>query len=356
MPMISTLVLIALLLVPMVGASASPSQPNGQAQDATGEITSLQDGVKVAASQPWTKEEMLAAIPYPFPTEKDSAAVVDVIVPAAEVGETGFIPGGLPQGESLEAVVEVAGPLMEVTAGESVEGYSYPPGNNRYVLYPYVTVGKLFFRQRGVSYVCSASAAGRNAILTAGHCVHDGSNSTAGWSSNVVFVPAYRNGTSPRGQWTASWLATKTAWYQSSNFRYDLGGAVLYKRNNQTISQVVGYLGFAWNQSYDLHWNVFGYPAGAPFNGQLMWTCQASLAYQGTPSGSGPRTKGIGCDMTGGSSGGPWIWKFSGGSGATNYLNGVTSYRRSGYSQELYSPHFDSTSKSLRDLVVNGNP
>lgn len=364
MPMISILVLIALLMVPMVGASASPSQP----QDAAGEITSLQDGVKVAADRPWTEAEMAAAIPYPLPTVKDSTVVVDMLEPAAEAGEAGFIPGSLPEGEALEAVVEVDSPLMELTAGEGVEGYTYPPpytrfevftgiaGNNRYVLYPYVTVGKVFFRQRGVSYVCSASSAGRHAILTAGHCVHDGSNSTAGWSTNVVFVPAYRNGTSPRQQWTASWLATKSAWYQSANLRYDLGGAVLYKRNNQMLSQVVGNLGFAYNQPYELHWNVFGYPAASPFNGMLMWSCQASFAYQGTHGSSGPRTKGIGCDMTGGSSGGPWVWKFSGGSGATNYLNGVTSYRRTGYSQELYSPHFDSSSLSLRDLVVNGNP
>jgi V8-like Glu-specific endopeptidase len=39
---------------------------------------------------------------------------------------------------------------------------------------PYKLTGKVFFVQEGKNYVCSASAAGNNAILTAGHCVSNG--------------------------------------------------------------------------------------------------------------------------------------------------------------------------------------
>lgn len=39
---------------------------------------------------------------------------------------------------------------------------------------PYKVVGKVFFSSGGNDYVCSASASGNNAVLTAGHCVSDG--------------------------------------------------------------------------------------------------------------------------------------------------------------------------------------
>ena len=55
--------------------------------------------------------------------------------------------------------------------------------------------------------------------------------------------------------------------------------------------------------------------------------------------------------MTGGTSGGPWVWQF----GTGNYLNGVNSFRRTGYSQELFAPYFDTAIKDLKDCLVIEN-
>ena len=70
--------------------------------------------------------------------------------------------------------------------------------------------------------------------------------------------------------------------------------------------------------------------------------------------GPGPAPQAIGCDLTGGSSGGPWIMKFSGGAGATNYVNGDNSHRRSTNPLEMFSPHYDDQAKTLRDCLVIG--
>jgi len=84
-----------------------------------------------------------------------------------------------------------------------------------------------------------------------------------------------------------------------------------------------------------------------------MQQCESSFAYQDSPSSSGLPTQGVGCDQTGGTSGGPWVLQF----GSGNYLNGENSYRRiiNGVlqSQELFSPHFTDSAKSLKDLLTS---
>jgi V8-like Glu-specific endopeptidase len=224
---------------------------------------------------------------------------------------------------------------------------------NAYTLYPYVTIGKLFFKQYGVYYVASASSMGNNAIWTAGHCVHAGNNIPAGWSTNMVFVPAYRDGAAPYGQWPAKQLSTTTPWYSQGNpngLCLDMGGASLFPNGaGKKISQVVGSLGFAWNYSRYQHWHSIGYPAAAPFTGGKMVTNQASFAYAETGLACTLKPNGIGSDMTGGCSGGPWILQF----GTNNYINGHNSYRYSNRPLEIKSPYIGNDAKSLWNTLMS---
>jgi V8-like Glu-specific endopeptidase len=253
--------------------------------------------------------------------------------------------------EGDQAVFSFASPL----------GYTYPPpftryGNfMRYTRYPYTTIGVLFFKQYGVSYRCSASSIGNYAIWTTGHCTHAGDNSSSGWSYDVVFIPAYNSGAAPYGQWSAANLIVSTSWYTSGNLANDVGGAILYTLGGWKISQRVGWLGFAYNQSSNLHWTDIAYPSVLPFSGKYQQICAASYAYSYTAVGT-PYPTGIGCDMTGGSSGGPWIYKFSGNAGATNYLNGHNDFRRTGYPQEMFSPYFGTTAYNTWYALVNTAP
>lgn len=358
---ISALLLASLLLAGIGGpAAATPPKPVLSGENG-GVITSERDGVDVTAARPWTEAEMRAAKPYPLPEVEAKALTeaIENIEKELAAGPAGAIPGALPRGEPAPSGTGTQ--LLNIEPGVGLTGYGYPPPYTRfqvftgiaapdtYTLGPYVTVGKLFFKQRGSSYVCSAASIRRYAIWTAGHCVHDGSNSSAGWSTDVVFVPAYLNNSRPRQTWSAKTVATSTYWYSRGNpngLRYDFGAAGLLKNGSSGIGDIVGYLGFAWDWGYQQHWNDFGYPAQSPFNGETMHTCQASYAYSLSYGNIGPTTQAIGCDMTGGCSGGPWILQF----GTNNYLNGDNSYRRSGYSKELNSPHFTSGTGSAKVL------
>lgn len=296
----------------------------------------------------WTLAAMQEAEPYPLPVVNEGGSAAAVFS-AQESIEPGEIAGGPPEEGTASAV-------PTATSG----GYNYPGPYTRpevpsvlYPVFPWITVGKVFFKQNGNSYVASAASIGNYAIWTAGHVVHAGDNKASGWSTNMIFVPAYRDNNRPYGAWTVSHLWARTTWYQNGNpngLTEDLGGAILHKLNNKSISQVVGRLGFAWNRGRFQHWNALGYPAAAPFNGQRMHQCQASYAYDGTVSGVKPVATGS--DMTGGCSGGPWVLKLQ----SLNALNGINSYRLSSRPEEMNSPYFDDRAKALYDALIAATP
>jgi len=139
------------------------------------------------------------------------------------------------------------------------------------------------------------------------------------------------------------------AWAEQGDFEFDFGGVVLNRLDGRKISQAVGTLGFAWYWPYVEHWNVFGYPAGRPFNGKYLQTCQASVA---AITGFDVPEIGIGCDMTGGSSGGPFVVDF----GHGYYLNGNVSNSVVGFGEELYSPYFGDCAHAMYQTLADSTP
>ena len=79
-----------------------------------------------------------------------------------------------------------------------------------YKVYPYSTIGQLYFTEPGGDYVCTASVIRRNVLATAGHCVNDGHGN---YYSNWLFVPAENGARAPFGSWTWAAADTTTAWY-----------------------------------------------------------------------------------------------------------------------------------------------
>jgi hypothetical protein len=310
------------------------------------------------AAVEWTTEEMLSAKPYPIPkvTEKMVSEFIEKMTATSpKVGTT--VAGGIPSSTDRVDVEKI----------EELTGFPYPPPFNQhevfaclYTLYPYCTIGKIYFNQGGGSWQASAASIGNNGIWTAGHCVHSGNGQATGWSTNLVFIPALRDNVHPFGQFTMRQLATTTDWYNHGNpgglFR-DMGGAILNPLNGRKVSQVVGWLGFAWNFPRNQVWMSLGYPADPPFNpGLRMWEDTAPYANDGSVPGS-PQTIGIGCSMTGGCSGGPWVLGFPNdpirGGPLTNYVNGNNSYRPTiGQPKEIYSPYYDDLAHSLLQVVT----
>jgi len=347
------LVILAAIVVPDTAvATVGPSkfyQLSSELNNVSGVISARESGVEQTASpQPWSLDRMEAAQPYPLPNIGSfPETTADLMQPGAEPV---FIPSVPPV---ISRSGETSAGDATILSGQSITGYDYPAPYTRYEIFdsyqvfPYSTVGVLFFSQGGQDYRCSAAVVGKNALWTAGHCVHDGINGQDGWSENVVFVPAYKDGDEPYGSWSYFDLVTRMAWYESGDLRYDIGGVILNPNDSdQSIDDVVGRLGFAFNLDPIQHWFNFGYPTDIPFDGKTMQICAGSFARNATNT-TFPIPMGMGCDMTPGSSGGPWIINFSGSTGDTNYLNGNNSFRYTGFGEEIYSPYFGDAAVDL---------
>jgi hypothetical protein len=227
----------------------------------------------------------------------------------------------------VDDVLGVAGRALQAPPFESYEyPGSYPPPH-----------GKVFFTLGGSDYVCSGTAldsANRSVVWTAGHCVNEGPGEFA---TNWAFVPAYRDGSAPYGTWTARTLVTTTAWGQQGDISYDLGAAVMNTTGAGALTDVVGGRGIAFNYDRNQAYTSFGYPAAPPFTGERLWVCESQLGAS-DPSTS-PQTMGIGCDMTGGSSGGGWV--------VGDSVYSVNSYGYLTQPDVMYGPYQGAVAQSL---------
>ena len=197
------------------------------------------------------------------------------------------------------------------------------------------TTGKVFFSMGGYNYVCSGAATSsgnRSVVTTAGHCVKDGAGA---WATNWAFVPAYNNGSRPYGTWTARTLVTTNGWANQGDINYDGGFAVMNALNGRYLTDVVGGQGIAFNQPRGLYYSAYGYPAEAPFNGQTLRSC---AGYAQDDIYGGTQSQRIPCDMTGGSSGGPWL--------TSGYINSVNSFGYNGLRNQMFGPYFGSAIQS----------
>jgi V8-like Glu-specific endopeptidase len=198
------------------------------------------------------------------------------------------------------------------------------------------TTGKVFFTMGGSNYVCSGAAtssANRDVVTTAGHCVKDGAGA---WATNWAFVPAYDNGSRPYGTWTARTLVTTSGWANSGDINYDGGFAVMNTLSGQHLTDVVGGQGIAFNQARGLYYDAYGYPAAPPFDGQTLRSCSG---YAQDDIYGGTQSQSIPCNMTGGSSGGPWLL-----SGST--INSVNSFGYTGVPNRMFGPYFGTAIQS----------
>jgi hypothetical protein len=215
----------------------------------------------------------------------------------------------------------------------------------RYEPNPYPPMhGKVYFSDGVFNYVCSGTAltsGNESVVWTAGHCVHSGPGA---FYTNWAFVPAYKNGARPYGTWTARRLFTTSAWATSGNFSYDLGAAVMNTNGGATLTDTVGSRGAAFNQAAQQRYLSHGYPAASPFNGEREWICDSNLG--GRDPSTSPQTMAIGCDMTGGSSGGGWV--------VGNNVLSVNSYGYSNQPNVMYGPYQGSVAQQLYTSASSG--
>ncbi len=173
---------------------------------------------------------------------------------------------------------------------------------------------------------CSGTAVNApnlSVVFTAGHCVNTGGHYGHWLKGNWVFVPGYRYGQRPFGVFPAKWLGSTRKWLASDSENADVGAAVVGRNERgQRLADAVGGTGIAWglkpNQVFDVH----GYPAEEPFDGETQRLC-TQTPFLGHDLNSflepGPLNLAVDCNVAGGASGGGWTI-------AGGILNGVTDY------------------------------
>jgi len=218
--------------------------------------------------------------------------------------------------------------------------------------YPGRVHGKVFFTVAAGDapgdYVCSGTVVNSNShslVWTAGHCVNDAENG-GGFATNWVFVPGYRTGSAPFGEWPAKRLETTSGWRSTASVRVDLGAATLARdAQGRGIEDAVGARAIAFGQPRPSSVTAFGYPTSPSlfqplFDGERLFSCDAPVTGTDSPAGAGPAPIEIECDMSAGSSGGGWVT-------ADGAVAGLTSY---GYATDvvhLYGPYFGSVAREL---------
>jgi hypothetical protein len=232
----------------------------------------------------WTKERIAHAIPRDF------------VRPAGG----SFIPAARPPGGG---------------GGGGVTGASWTGGG--------VVVeqsGRVLFTLGGTDYICSASVvddtnANYSVIITAAHCAYDEVADV--FATNWVYYPAFDRSPSYDcasaiyGCWSAKELVVHHGFADREAFddvavQYDWAFAVVGTggkagQNPQLDSH--GSYAVAISTSPSTGY-AFGYPAAGKYHGLDLTYCQGAI---GTDPYNNNNNWKIACDMTGGSSGGPWL-------------------------------------------------
>jgi len=212
------------------------------------------------------------------------------------------------------------------------------------------TTGKVLLTLGATDYVCSGSVVAdarvdASIVLTAGHCVYDGA---IGFASNWMFVPDYEDqqtfncDLARYGCWTANALVTTTVW-AAGDFDDDYAFAVVGQggKSGETVlvEDAVGTQGIAFNLEHPRVVYAFGYPHASPYTGQRLIYCAGT---DSTDTWGGSTDFGLKCDMTGGSSGGPWFADFDPATGIGT-LNSVNSFKYRGgpLAKNMFGPYFD---------------
>ena len=201
-------------------------------------------------------------------------------------------------------------------------------------------------------YRCSGSVINTeagNVVLTSGHCVIDAD--TGAKAKNLVFVPGYRNGKKPYGEWPASKFATTWEWRStagtaSTDEAGDMAMLTLDERSGREVQGVVGALGIGFHQARDKTYTEYGYPAASPYDGTKLYALTAR--YAGADKAFSPPTMAITSDFTGGSSGGPWVV------GSAPIVLSVTDYHYlfpPSLADYMFGPYFGTVAQKLYRTV-----
>jgi len=270
----------------------------------------------------------------------------------------------------LKPVGVKANPLAKpVRGGPGVSGASWTGGGPVLDL-----TGKVFFHMGTGDWQCSGSIvddggrANFSTVLTAGHCSID--ETTGEFASNWMFMPNWdrQPGTflgacsdTYYGCWTAvgiyvHWGFAHAGAFNNQAVTHDWGFAVVGSggKNNTQLDALGAYpIQFLGGVSTGNRLEAFGYPAAGKYHGDdLTWCANKIFVDVSSSNGStNNATWGMGCDMTGGASGGPWFENLSESNGTGGTLSSLNSYGYSGI-RNMYGPKFNANTQATYNAAA----
>jgi V8-like Glu-specific endopeptidase len=240
-------------------------------------------------------------------------------------------------------------------------------------IYPFRASGKLFFNEGASAFICSASLIAKGLVVTAAHCVSDFGKNT--FHTNFRFVPGYKSGSAPYGNWTAKTVYVLTAYLNGTDScaqsgvicKDDVALIVLNAQSGKypgtnTGFYAYGFDGYGFTSNKLTEVTQIGYPACLD-NGEIMERTDS----QGATSASNANNTIIGSLMCGGSSGGPWLVNFgrrpnltqttSGSFPLSNTVIGTTSWgsTSTGPKNQGAAPFLSTNIKSLVSTACGAN-
>ncbi|GGT36436.1 trypsin-like serine peptidase [Nonomuraea spiralis] len=290
----------------------------------------------------WTPQRMAAALPIGLlDTVTDGRGLLDPV--------TGDLLSGMTRHGGVQARPDVSGGHTEINLGRRHQASSRPQAStigSRWSTGGAVTrtTGRVFLTLAGADFVCSAStvsSASKDLVVTAGHCVKDGQGE---WAENWTFVPGYgRGGEQPYGQYAARRMFVAAPWSRSADDNHDVGMVALTTSGGRHVADVVGTQDIAFNARRGGQTYGFGYPADPPYDGDRLVYCAGRLRddpYKQT------HDQGLGCAMTAGSSGGPWMSDFDPMTGRGT-ITSLSSFKYSDDQHTMYGPYFGEAAKAV---------
>lgn len=226
----------------------------------------------------------------------------------------------------------------------------------------YRNTGRVFFEMGGSFWMCSASAVkdtktDRSVVLTAAHCAYD-ETGRYGFANHWMFVPEYATlpanfdpdglfcTATSLGCWTADSLVVSRSYATAGGFNeqaviHDFAFAAVGAggKSDSQLDSVVTPNTASWTEHSAMDDTfLFGYPAAGRFKGSQLIYCRGPLEYDGKLM---YQTYRVGCSMTGGSSGGPWLspFEYSGQGTGSGVVMSVNSYGYAGR-KAMYGPIF----------------
>ena len=300
----------AATLVPVAVATLALTQSSASASSGDRQHDPIVLGNVHSVDQPqayWTAKRMKRAKALPL-VQLSQRTGSDLEAAPRGSAHPSYVPPAKPRASGVAA--ERRGRLSRGSAAK-VDGTdtgsptAYPASANGVVYGTYAIDGQ------AENYRCSGSVintTGGSVVLTAGHCVIDADSGAR--AQSLVFVPGYRNGKEPYGEWSASKFATTWKWRStagtpSTDEAGDMTMLTVNKRAGKSLQSVVGALGIGFHQGRNKTYTQYGYPAASPYDGSRLYALRSG--YAGADAYFSPPTMAIRSDFTGGSSGGPWV-------------------------------------------------